>query len=98
MGQTDVHQLREIAPAQPESKSPSVYGPVVDVADADAEHSKTILVGVQGTRLLPECLGQAIAAVGAKQNVGADAPSPRVVADDVVGAGKHHPFDAALAC
>src|SRR5690606_26160690 len=97
MLEADPEQLRQVARADPDRKEADVERTLLDVADAYRQHLQAIFVGVQAGDGLTEALADAIAAVRAKGDVGADGLVAAVEADDMVAAREDDPLDALLA-
>ena len=70
---------------------------LAEIADPQAGDAKPVLVGIERADRLAEHLADAVAAVGARGDVGADPVMARIEADRVVRRGEHHALDAFFA-
>src|SRR5437660_12514208 len=92
----DPAELNEILGLQPDREPAVVERLVAEIADADAGHLDAVLVGIERAGRFPKSLADAVAAVGARGDVGADAVMARIEADRVVRGSEHHALDALL--
>ena len=69
---------------------------LAEIADPQAGDAKPVLVGIERADRFAEHLADAVAAVGARGDVGADPVMARIEADRMVGRGEHHALDALL--
>ena len=83
MIESDADELGEVAVARPDAQAPLVYRLRKGVADADGHHLEPVLVRVEGTDRLTECLAHAVAAVRAHRDVDPDGLAARIEADGV---------------
>ncbi len=80
----DPAQLHQVFRLQPDRQPSMIERLVAEIADPKARHAKPVLVGIERAERLAECLADAIAAVGPRRHIGADAVMPRIEADRVV--------------
>src|SRR6478735_10626631 len=68
----DANELDEVFRADPDRQPSFIERLVVDIADADACHAQCVLVSIQGTERLAECLAHAIPAIGPHRHIDTD--------------------------
>src|SRR5258706_6065304 len=94
MLQPDANELHQIGRAQPDRKAALVERLLADIADAQAQDAQAMLLRVKRSDRLAEQLAHAIAGIGTRNGVDADALDARVEADRVVRRGEHDALDA----
>src|SRR5437588_1349420 len=90
----DPAELHQVFWLQPDRKPAVIERRLAEIADAYAGHAKAILVGIERAHRFAEHLADAVAAVGTRGDVGADAVVTRIEADRVVGRSENHALDA----
>ena len=97
MIEPDPAELHQVFRLQPDREPAVIQRLVAEIADPQAGDADAVLVGIERADRLAERLADAVAAVGARRHVGADAVMPRIEADRVVRRGEHDALDALLA-
>src|SRR5262249_18653259 len=82
MLETDAQELNQVLRHDPDRQPPLVDRLVADVADADREHAKAELVGIEGAERLAEHLAHGIARIRPQDRGGAEAAVAWIEADD----------------
>src|SRR6266404_194227 len=96
MIEPDAAELHQVLRLQPDRQAAVVKRHLAEITDPDTGHPKPVLVGIECPDRFPEHLADAVAAVRARGDVGADAVMSRVEADRMIGRGEHHALDALL--
>src|SRR5262245_41655761 len=94
MLEADAAELHEVFRLEPDRQPAVVERHFAEIADADARHLHAVLVGIERAHRLAKHLADAVAAVGPRSDVGADAVMARVEADRVIGGSEDHALDA----
>src|SRR4029453_1287099 len=97
MIEPDAAELHQIFRLQPDRQAAMVERHLAEIADPDAGHAEPMLVGIERADRFAEHLADAIAAVGARGDVGADPVMARIEADRMVRRGEPHALDAFFA-
>ena len=84
MFEADAEQLHKIWRTEPDRKPALVQWPVAQVADPQAQHAQSVLVGIQRAQRLAKRLAQTIARIRPHRQLGADTLDARIEADGVV--------------
>ncbi len=84
----DANQLRVVARADPDRQPPAVDRLCPEIADAGAQKTDAVLVGVKAGERFRECFRDTVAAVGARHDPVIDRLAARIKADRVIR-GRH---------
>ena len=94
MIEPDPAELDEIFRLQPDRQPAVIERHLAEIADPQTRDAEPVLVGIERADRLAEHLADAVAAVGARGDIGADPVMARVEADRVVRRGEDHALDA----
>ncbi len=97
MLEPDPAELHHVLRLEPDRQPAMIERHLAEIADAQTSHLHAVLVGIERADRFPERLADAVAAVGPRGHVGADAVIAGIEADRVVRRGEHHALDALLA-
>src|SRR3977135_3186555 len=97
MIETDPAQLHQVFRLQPDREPAMIQRLVAEIADPYTGDAQPVLVGIERSYRFAEHLADAVAAVGARGDIGADPVMARVEADRMVRRRKHPELHGPLA-
>src|SRR5580700_6905408 len=98
MLEADADELSEVARADPDREAPAVDRPRAVIADAHAQKTDAVLVGIKAGERLAERFRNAVAAIRSHRHLVIDGLGARVEADRVVRGRHDDALDARLTC